>query len=353
MLRWLFFVFIDISFFSALVGMCDCVDGSKFVYISEWIRQCKEGDIKHQFLPLLVLFSFVLMVQCQMEWMFQTACTAHESSKDDTQYDNLIDYNDYDTEELDAHVTPYITQVMTSKLACVLGAIFVFAFDYHYTSTQTALVYTHYYGVVLLSCGLLGMIHAILWQLMQAHNNHNIRGTKSKFDAVYGTSPFYTIDVVLLFSILIFFSTTLASQNTADSTTHWWSVLTEYITFILIAIEFLLICFRCSQLSDDGLIHLVYPWSRFAFIFFVLMTPVFLFQFIQVPRTCPLEYIIYDKHKTCIRCPNHFTWVNLTHCCETSVADRPLYLGSNWNWPNRIVCYTCDTEYQYCEYDYD
>ena len=345
MWQWIFFALIDIFFFSTLVGMYSCVEGSKFVYISEWIRQCKQSDVSHQFLPVVVLISFILMVQCQMDWMFRTACTAHTRSQDNLDTENLIDIN---SEKIDAHITRHLTLVMTSKLACVVGAIFVFAYDYQYTSVQTALVYTHYYGVFLLSLGLLGLIHAILWQLIQAHNNKYLRWTNP---TIINPSPFYTVDFVLVFAIIVFFGTTLASQNTSESATRWWSVLTEYITFILIAIEFVLLCYRCTHLSSNKPMQLVYSWSRFALIFLVLMVPVLVFQFIEIPRTCPSQYIIYDNYKTCTRCPSFFSWINLTHCCETSLQNRPQYTGPNWQWPNRKVCYTCDTQYQWCEFD--
>jgi len=373
MLHLLFFLVIDLVFFSTLVGMSSCMTTSDLVYVSEWIRQCKQSDsAAHQSLPVFVTISFVLMVQCQMEWMFCVACNAHHA---DTCPDCAVEHAkakgyhavgfDEQALHLRAHKPPsslLLTLMTTCKVACVLGVLFVFMYDYKYTTTKSALVYTHYYGVLLVTVGLAGVTNTIWWKLEQARNNHflanHVPGTNKRSQwQVFQKEAFATVDVGIVIAIGLFFTTTALTQSSTDKRMHDASVISEFISFILLAVLFMSLFWRCCPLADNPPVQLVSNYFRFALIFVVLMLPVVAMQFVVIPRApCPARYIIYDV-TYCTPCRSGIV-VNQTHCCEggrfTPNWDLPEWSKNFLGDHDGGMCYTClGRTSTYCDYVLD
>jgi hypothetical protein len=375
MLHLLFFLVIDAVFFSTLVGMSACMDKSELVYVSEWIRQCKQSDVAaHQSLPVFVTISFVLMVQCQIEWMLGVAYNADHSGLhtcpdcagapkgyhvlDDTDVVGFAARAHPPTSEF------LLTMATTFKLACVLGVLFVFIYDYRYTTTKSALVYTHYYGVLLVTIGLAGVTNLIWWKLEQARNKHFLANhvAEQRRTAAQALQKlvFRTGDVCLIVAIVWFFaSTALTNSKDEDKFWHNSSVISEFIAFILLAIQFMWLFWRCRALIDSPPIQRVSNYFRFAVIFLVLILPLIAMQFIVVPRApCPAETIIYDATH-CAWCNTGEVVVNSTHCCMggrfTGNATLPEWTKDYLGDHKGGMCYTCsggDNSYCYHTLDY-
>ena len=354
MLHLLFFLVLDAVFFSTLVAMSACMSNSELVYVSEWIRQCKQSDVAaHQSLPVFVTISFVLMVQCQMEWMLGVACNAERS---DTCPDCAGAPKGYRVlGDADATVLGFgtrahrptseflLTMATTFKLACVLGVLFVFIYDYRYTTTKSALVYTHYYGVLLVTVGLGGVTNLIWWKLEQARNNHflvnHVPQQRRTVTQALQKLAFKAVDVCLLVTIVWFFaSTALTDSKDKDKFMHNSSVISEFIAFILLAIQFMWLFWRCRELADNPPIQRVSNYFRFAVIFLVLMLPLLVMQFIVVPR-CPAGYIVYQLFGAtyCSECYPDMVVVNATHCCAGGRFKSNLSARSR---ANVTICYS-------------
>lgn len=267
MLSFLYFV-IDVCFVTGLVAMSSCMDHSEFVYISEWIRQCKESDHADQVLPVVVAVFFVLMVLGQMDWMFRMSHLAANM-----QYAAPV--SDMDALEGKVYIAapkrpgqndstnpePVITMhtvAMACKVCSVIGVLLILNYDCRYVDSQTKLVLLHYYGVFLITVGLVGFIQMIWWNLEMAQNHFNLAyddGTDMHAHPATALQnlqerSFFALDVVLLSAVLFFFASALflGSQDTPEL--HTWSITAELVLFAVLMLQFLFLFYRCCTLQE-------------------------------------------------------------------------------------------------------
>jgi hypothetical protein len=282
MQRWQLglFVVLDICFFSTLVGMSACASHSKLVYVSDWIMDCKQSDNAQQALPILVAVMFVLIVHMQLDWMVRVACgIPHPPSFPlGAAVDTVADADAVQ------QTPPLVLSivVIACKLACVLGIAFVFVYDHEYPTNRRGLVYTHYYGVVLVCVGLTGLLQTTWWQLEQTLNNKKL-APDAHLTAIQDLEhrSFFVGDVFLFVVVIFFFTATLLSSSDNTGSMHNGAVISEFVTLFLLWLQLVYLFWRCCALLAVEPITLTNDTHRLAITFVVLMIPYTVMQSIN------------------------------------------------------------------------
>jgi hypothetical protein len=290
MLSYVYFL-VDVCFIGGLVAMSTCMDHSEFVYISEWIRQCKQSDTANQALPVVVALFFVLMVLGQMDWMFRLS---HVAAK--MQYS--APRSDMDALEGKVYIAPpkgpgqdepaitMHTVAMACKVCGVIGVLLILNYDCRYVDSHTKLVLLHYYGVFLITMGLVGFIQMIWINLQKAQNRFNL-----SYDEDADMHPhhilalqnlqersFFALDLLLLSAVVFFFASAifLGSQDTPDL--HTWSITAELVLFSVLMLQFLFLFYRCSTLQELEPAKTAFRSGQFIFLVCAFSLPVIIFH---------------------------------------------------------------------------
>lgn len=293
-MRCLFYLLVDIGFIAGLLAMSTCMDHSEFVYISEWIRQCKQSSDANQALPVLVLVLFIIMVLCQMDWMF---CVAHlvadmpfrPPACDSRSLEGRVYIaaptkdRENDTPKSDGGVM-IRTFAMACKISSVIGCVLILHYDSTYIDSQHKLVLLHYYGVLLITGGLVGFIQIIWWKLEIARNHFNLSyGCRSYMQTPIVTllqnlqqRSFFILDAVLVTAVLFFFVSTLFLRNQDRPDLHTWSIVAELILFAILAVQFMFLFYRCCALQDLTHTNMAFHSGEFMLLLCALSLPVVL-----------------------------------------------------------------------------
>ena len=304
MLSYWYFI-IDVCFVAGLVAMSSCMNHSEFVYISEWIKQCKQSDHANQALPVVVAVFFVMMVLGQMDWMFKMShlaanmrYSAPASDMDALEGKLYIatpkGLAERDTADSEAVVTMH-TIAMACKVCSVIGVLLILNYDCRYVDSQTKLVLLHYYGVFLITAGLVGFIQMIWWNLEIARNHFNLShgdNTDMHEDHVNALQnlqerSFFALDLLLVSAVIFFFASTvfLRSQDTPDL--HTWSIIAELVLFSVIMLQFLVLFYRCCTLQELPQAKSVFRSGQFIFLVFAFSLPVVIFHAVIVDQLAP------------------------------------------------------------------
>jgi hypothetical protein len=295
MLSYLYFL-IDVCFVTGLVAMSTCMDHSEFVYISEWIRQCKQSDHANQALPVVVALFFVLMVLGQMDWMFRMSHFAANMQYAPPGSDmDALEGKVYiaapkgrgqsDGAKPEAAITMH-TVAMACKVCSVIGVLLILNYDCRYVDSHTKLVLLHYYGVFLITAGLVGFIQMIWWNLEMAQNHFNLSyddGTDLHEHPATALQKlqersFFALDVVLLSAVIFFFASALflGSQDTPEM--HTWSITAELVLFSVLMLQFLFLFYRCCTLQELEQAKSVFRSGEFILLVCAFSLPVVIFH---------------------------------------------------------------------------
>lgn len=295
MLAYLYFL-IDVCFVGGLVAMSSCMDHSEFVYISEWIKQCKESDDANQALPVVVALFFVLMVLGQMDWMFRMShlaanmqYSAPRSDMDALEGKVYVAAPKGPGRDDIAKPEPVITMhtiAMASKVCSVIGVLLILNYDLRYVDSHTKLVLLHYYGVFLITIGLVCFIQMIWLNLEMAQNHFNLSyDDDTDMHPHHATAlqklqerSFFAMDVLLISAVIFFFASAifLGSQDTPDL--HTWSITAELVLFSVLMIQFLFLFYRCATLQELEPAKTVFRPGEFMLLVCAFSLPVIIFH---------------------------------------------------------------------------
>jgi hypothetical protein len=144
------------------------------------------------------------------------------------------------------------------------------------------LVYTHYYGVVLVCVGLTGIMQTTWWQLEQTLNNKKL-APDAHLTAIQDLEhrSFFVGDVFLFVVVIFFFTATLLSSSDNTGSMHNGAVISEFITLFLLWLQLVYLFWRCCALLAVEPITLTNDTHRLAITFVVLMIPYTVMQSIN------------------------------------------------------------------------
>jgi len=295
MLSYWYFL-IDVGFVGALVAMSSCMDSSEFVYISEWIKQCKQSEQANQALPVVVTLFFVMIVIGQMDWMFKLSHFAANMryappSSDMHALEGKLyiatpkGREERGTAEPEGGMTIH-TLAMACKVCSVIGALLILNYDCRYVDVQTKLTLLHFYGVLLITAGLVVFIQMIWWNLEIARNHFNLSYEDEPIIHPNHVSAlqnlqersFFALDLLLTFSVIVFFTSTVLLRNLDLPELHTWSIIAELVLFFVIMLQVMVLFYRCCTLQDLPPTKSVFRSGEFIFIVFTFSLPVVLFH---------------------------------------------------------------------------